>query len=67
MLVCDMTSRKTFDNIDRWIRNIQSLAAEDVEMLIIANKCDIEDRRVVSEEEIVELSKDRKVITNTNR
>ncbi|CAH8841929.1 unnamed protein product [Trichobilharzia szidati] len=51
MLIYDITSRKTFDNIQRWMGNIQSLASEDVEKLVVANKCDVSDRRVVLYEE----------------
>ncbi|TGZ70639.1 hypothetical protein CRM22_003093 [Opisthorchis felineus] len=51
MLVYDITSRRTFDNISRWMGNIQSLASHDVEKLVVANKCDMDDRRVVSMDE----------------
>ncbi|GAA47431.1 Ras-related protein Rab-10 [Clonorchis sinensis] len=51
MLVYDITSRRTFDNISRWMGNIQSLASHDVEKLVVANKCDMDDRRVVSTDE----------------
>ncbi|CAH8499684.1 unnamed protein product [Heterobilharzia americana] len=51
MLIYDITSRKTFDSIQRWVTNIHSLASNDVEKLVVANKCDVADRRVVSYEE----------------
>eukprot|EP00045_Choanoeca_perplexa_P001920 m.22340 g.22340 ORF g.22340 m.22340 type:complete len:206 (+) comp11234_c0_seq1:162-779(+) len=51
MLVYDITSEKTFDNIKTWIRNIEQNASEDVERMILGNKCDMEDKRVVSREQ----------------
>ncbi|CAL8086554.1 unnamed protein product [Calicophoron daubneyi] len=51
MLVYDITSRNTFENIDRWMGNIQSLASHDVEKLVVANKSDMDYRRAVSIEE----------------
>lgn len=50
MLVYDITQEKTFDNISKWLRNIEEHANEDVEKMILGNKCDMDDRRVVSKE-----------------
>lgn len=48
MLVYDVTSEKSFDNIKNWIRNIEENASSDVEKMILGNKCDINDRRQVT-------------------
>ncbi len=50
LLVYDITNSKSFDNIAKWLRNIQEHASEDVEKMILGNKCDMEDKRVVSKE-----------------
>ncbi|XP_003388590.1 PREDICTED: ras-related protein Rab-8A-like [Amphimedon queenslandica] len=50
MLVYDVTNEKSFDNIRNWIRNIEENAAADVEKMILGNKCDLEESRVVSRE-----------------
>ncbi|XP_065884995.1 ras-related protein Rab-8A-like [Dysidea avara] len=50
MLVYDVTHEKSFDNIRNWIRNIEENAAADVEKMILGNKCDLSDSRVVSKE-----------------
>jgi Ras-related protein Rab-10 len=47
ILVYDITNAKSFENISKWLRNISEHATEDVEKLILGNKCDMEDRRVV--------------------
>jgi len=50
MLVYDITNAKSFDNIAKWLRNIDEHANEDVEKMILGNKCDMEDSRVVQKE-----------------
>ncbi|VDN01628.1 unnamed protein product [Thelazia callipaeda] len=53
MLVYDITNAKSFDNIAKWLRNIDEHfkhASEDVEKMLLGNKCDMAERRVVSRE-----------------
>ncbi|KJH45654.1 Ras family protein [Dictyocaulus viviparus] len=50
MLVYDITNAKSFDNIAKWLRNIDEHASEDVVKMILGNKCDMTERRVVSRE-----------------
>ncbi|XP_027205282.1 RAS oncogene family member Rab10 [Dermatophagoides pteronyssinus] len=50
MLVYDITNAKSFDNIAKWLRNIDEHASEDVEKMILGNKCDMTDKRIVSRE-----------------
>ena len=47
LLVYDITSDKSFDNIKNWIRNIEEHASADVEKMILGNKCDMNDKRQV--------------------
>ncbi|CAB3408016.1 unnamed protein product [Caenorhabditis bovis] len=50
MLVYDITNAKSFDNIAKWLRNIDEHASEDVVKMLLGNKCDITERRAVSRE-----------------
>eukprot|EP00124_Ichthyophonus_hoferi_P004641 Ihof_evm4s537 gene=Ihof_evmTU4s537 len=50
MLVYDVTCEKSFENIRTWIRNIETHASEDVEKMVLGNKCDMDDKRVVAKE-----------------
>lgn len=50
MLVYDITNDKSFENIRNWIRNIEEHASRDVEKMILGNKCDMNDKRMVSKE-----------------
>jgi len=50
MLCYDITNAKSFENIAKWLRNIDEHANEDVEKMILGNKCDMEESRVVPRE-----------------
>lgn len=50
MLVYDITNEKSFENIVKWLRNIDEHANEDVEKMILGNKCDMQDKRVVNKD-----------------
>ncbi|CAI8039448.1 Ras-related protein Rab-10 [Geodia barretti] len=47
ILVYDITNQKSFDNIQKWLNNIEMHASADVERLLIGNKCDWETRRTI--------------------
>jgi GTPase SAR1 family protein len=57
MLVYDVTDGKSFDSIGKWLRNIDENANEDVVKMIIGNKSDMEDKRVVATERGQEVHK----------
>lgn len=48
MLVYDITNPKSFDNITKWLKNITDFASDDVERILLANKCDMEEKRMIS-------------------
>lgn len=50
MLVYDITNEKSFENIVKWLRNIDEHANEDVVRMILGNKCDLNDKRVITRE-----------------
>lgn len=58
MLVYDITNSKSFDNILKWLRNIEEHANEDVEKMIVGNKCDMEDRRIIPKEKGEAIARD---------
>ncbi|EDV23451.1 Ras-related protein Rab-10 [Trichoplax sp. H2] len=57
MLVYDLTQRKSFENINKWIRNIDEHASKDVEKIILGNKVDEADKREVLKSEAEELAR----------
>jgi len=61
LLVYDVTDQKSFDAIRTWIRNIEQHASEGVNKILIGNKCDMNDKRVVDLEKGKELATEFKI------
>jgi Ras-related protein Rab-10 len=61
MLVYDVTNAKTFDNISKWLRNIAEHATQEVEKMILGNKCDMEDKRQVPRERGEAIAREHKI------
>ena len=53
-----MTDRGSFNSIRNWVGQIQQHADVHVNKILIGNKCDIEDQRMVSKEEGEKLAKE---------
>jgi len=47
LLVYDVTDDKSFANMGNWIRNIEQHASENVNKILIGNKCDLVDKKVI--------------------
>lgn len=58
LLVYDVTDRTTFMSIRNWVAQIQMHADVNVNKILIGNKCDMQDQRVVSYEEGENLAKE---------
>ncbi|CAF1077561.1 unnamed protein product, partial [Didymodactylos carnosus] len=50
MLVYDVTQARSFENINKWLRNIDDHASDDVVKMLIGNKCDMEDKRCITKQ-----------------
>ena len=50
LIVYDITSKKTFDNIDDWIYDLKGLAGKDLKITIIGNKSDLKYKREIMTE-----------------
>ena len=53
LLVYDVTDEESYENVRLWMRNIEQHAAEDVDKILLGNKCDLSDKRVVDTESAV--------------
>ncbi|VVT56331.1 uncharacterized protein SAPINGB_P004975 [Magnusiomyces paraingens] len=51
LLVYDVTDQKSFENIRSWYANVQQHASENVVLVLVGNKSDMTDRRVISTEQ----------------
>ncbi|KAI8642345.1 ras family-domain-containing protein [Parasitella parasitica] len=61
LLVYDVTDDKSFGNVRNWFSNIEQHASEGVNKILIGNKCDMEDKRVVSTEQGQTLAKELEI------
>merc|ERR1712087_439287 len=56
LLVYDITDEQSFLNIRNWMRNIEQHASTNVKKLLIGNKCDCGDERVISSQRAQDLA-----------
>lgn len=61
LLIYDVTDRRSFDDIQNWMQQIDNHARKDVFKVLVANKIDMAEHREVSEKEGIDLSKQYKV------
>jgi small GTP-binding protein len=50
-MVYDITDRKSFENLDIWLKDIREFADKNVGIILAGNKIDLADARQVSSEE----------------
>ena len=62
ILICAINDRESFLNINKWVDNIKkNIELENIEMILIGNKCDLEDERQVGLDEIIKKGEDLKI------
>lgn len=49
-IVYDVTDQDSFNNVKQWLNEIDRYASENVNKLLVGNKCDLADKRAVSYE-----------------
>ena len=57
MLIYDITKKSTFDNLERWLKELNDHANTGVVCLLIGNKSDLNYLRVVKQEEAMSYAK----------
>ncbi|XBI24489.1 hypothetical protein VPH35_049586 [Triticum aestivum] len=50
IIVYDVTDQDSFNNVKQWLNEIDRYASENVNKLLVGNKCDLADKRAVSYE-----------------
>ena len=55
MLTFDLTSRESFNNLPRWLDEIDRYA-RDVDIILVGNKYDMESKRAVQKDEAEEFA-----------
>ena len=47
IVVFDVTDQESFNNVKQWLQEIDRYACENVDKLLVGNKCDLTDKKVV--------------------
>ena len=58
LLMYDITNRDTFDAINKWIENIKDEKGDNFPLVLIGNKCDLAEERIIQKEEGQKLAED---------
>ena len=58
IIAYDCTSEESFNNVRNWVRQIDAHASQGVEKVLIGNKADLTDRKVIDTEQGEALAKE---------
>ena len=58
IIVFDVTKKETFENVQKWYEIITKVALPNITLILVGNKVDLNDSRVISTEQGVKLAKD---------
>ena len=53
MLVFDITSKYSFENLDRWFNEIKRFTDEQLRIILVGNKSDLSDKREVTQKDAI--------------
>ena len=56
-IVYDITNESSFENVDKWYEQAQKEAGKDTSVILVGNKCDLENERKISKEKGEEKAK----------
>jgi small GTP-binding protein len=58
LLMYDITKQDSFDAINKWIENIKDEKGDNFPLVLVGNKCDLTEERVIQKEEGQKLAED---------
>jgi len=56
-IVYDITNETSFENVEKWFEQVQKEASKDVSIILVGNKCDLENERKIPKEKGEEKAK----------
>ena len=51
LLVFDLTKKQSFESVDKWISDLKANGDEQITIILVGNKSDLEEHRQVTSEE----------------
>ena len=57
-IVYDITNQESFAKIEFWYQSVKQKASNDVSIILVGNKCDLEEQRVITKEKGEEKAKE---------
>ena len=51
LVAYDITNKNSFENLDRWISDLKTNGDDNISIILLGNKTDLEDKRVITTEE----------------
>lgn len=61
IVLYDLTDSQTFQNLEKWISEIKSNSQQDIKILLVGNKKDLVEKRLVKFEDAARFAKDNKL------
>ena len=61
-IVYDITEKKTFYDVTSWLQDCRDMCYKNILIYLIGNKCDLEDKRQVTEEEGREFAEENNLV-----
>lgn len=61
MIVFDCTNEETFRNIPNWIEEIKKNSSPNVRLVLVGNKSDLKDKRVISQQQAEGFAKEHNI------
>ena len=56
-IVYDITNESSFDNVEKWYEYVQKEAGKNISIILVGNKCDLENERKITKEKGQEKAK----------
>jgi Ras-related protein Rab-11A len=56
LLVYDISQQKTFESVERWLKELRDHADANIVIMLVGNKCDLKHLRAVPTEEAKEFA-----------
>ena len=61
LLIYDISNKETFDSVKGWMSSIKNAANENISIVLVGNKCDLEEKREVTKDAGEEKAKEYNV------